>query len=531
MKNPHENTSITDDPLSQSDESVWNQYFGDQELFGVIRQDVVRTFPGIEFFRKDTVQDSMSKILFFYAREHPYMCYRQGMHEILGPIFFTRFSNQKYLEHIKEMTDDIDKLLIFLLDPDYIEHDTYAIFSRVMSAIGSYYRINNLIPTPDGYFPPQEVLDINEKTNSEAEVISQLNYIRDNILKKEDQELYQFLMKMEIPLQIFGIRWLRLLFGREFALMDLLVLWDAIFADGDKFELPNYILVAMLIRIRDFLLHNDYTTCLTYLMKYPSNVDINLILKHALYMYFPKPLPINPVPSGQVKYQKKQVKQLPALPRSRNNSLPESSTHKKPPTTLSDLQIQQAKKMAKINHLQSTTGANGLVINGISENSKELMSLELRHAQDIILITQHKLSQYLTTFRKHINRNHSEELNQAVEGIEELCALLDVKFTSTNDVLTAPVDAALEANEEKKRERSSSLVEPHPKVDESKRSSSSESERAKYEIPDIKDSSKLFGRKKSVEMKTFLSDWQQIEVEEDSVPSIDPLGALNEHKK
>lgn len=34
--------------------------------------------------------------------------------------------------------------------------------------------------------------------------------------------------------------------------MDLLVLWDAIFADGDKFELPNYILVAMLIRIRDF---------------------------------------------------------------------------------------------------------------------------------------------------------------------------------------------------------------------------------------------------------------------------------------
>lgn len=46
-------------------------------------------------------------------------------------------------------------------------------------------------------------------------------------------------------------RWLRLLFGREFALLDLLVLWDAIFADSDHFDLPNYVLVAMLIRIRD----------------------------------------------------------------------------------------------------------------------------------------------------------------------------------------------------------------------------------------------------------------------------------------
>lgn len=45
-------------------------------------------------------------------------------------------------------------------------------------------------------------------------------------------------------------RWLRLLFGREFPLQDLLVLWDAIFAVGNQFELTNFIVVAMLIRIR-----------------------------------------------------------------------------------------------------------------------------------------------------------------------------------------------------------------------------------------------------------------------------------------
>ena len=46
-------------------------------------------------------------------------------------------------------------------------------------------------------------------------------------------------------------RWVRLLFGREFPMQDLLVLWDAIFADGIAFDLVDYMFVAMLLYIRD----------------------------------------------------------------------------------------------------------------------------------------------------------------------------------------------------------------------------------------------------------------------------------------
>ena len=46
-------------------------------------------------------------------------------------------------------------------------------------------------------------------------------------------------------------RWVRLLFGREFPLQDLLALWDAIFADGRSLSLVDYIFVAMLQHIRD----------------------------------------------------------------------------------------------------------------------------------------------------------------------------------------------------------------------------------------------------------------------------------------
>lgn len=86
---------------------------------------------------------------------------------------------------------------------------------------------------------------------SELEVIQQLNTIKDKILAKEDPKLHDHLLKLEIPLSLFGIRWLRLLFGREFALHDLLVVWDAIFAEDEKFDLINYLTVAMLICIRD----------------------------------------------------------------------------------------------------------------------------------------------------------------------------------------------------------------------------------------------------------------------------------------
>lgn len=95
-----------DDPLSQSDKSVWNQHFCDKELMTVIRQDVIRTFPGLEFFRKPRIQEIMINILFCYARVKPEMCYRQGMHEILAPIIFVMHSDHQALLHIKDISAD-----------------------------------------------------------------------------------------------------------------------------------------------------------------------------------------------------------------------------------------------------------------------------------------------------------------------------------------------------------------------------------------------------------------------------------------
>lgn len=57
--------------------------------------------------------------------------------------------------------------------------------------------------------------------------------------------------KFEVLLtELFYSRWLRLLFGREFPIHDLLFVWDAIFAFRPPLSLVDYVFVAMLEYIR-----------------------------------------------------------------------------------------------------------------------------------------------------------------------------------------------------------------------------------------------------------------------------------------
>ena len=94
-------------------------------------------------------------------------------------------------------------------------------------------------------------------------------------------------------LQIYGIRWLRLLFGREFSFRDTLLLWDTIFADSCPPSLCDQLVVALLVALRDLLLRYDYQDAVQLLMKLPSNLSVFYCSQFALYLKdpirFPKP--------------------------------------------------------------------------------------------------------------------------------------------------------------------------------------------------------------------------------------------------
>lgn len=58
-------------------QSSWNKFFQDNELKMTIDQDVVRTFPEIDFFQDKKVQEKLCNILFHFARENPRISYKQ----------------------------------------------------------------------------------------------------------------------------------------------------------------------------------------------------------------------------------------------------------------------------------------------------------------------------------------------------------------------------------------------------------------------------------------------------------------------
>ena len=80
---------------------------------------------------------------------------------------------------------------------------------------------------------------------------------------------------------------MRLLFGREFSLKNLLILWDSLFASPDFQGMVEFVCIAMLLFVRDSLLCSDYTACLSLLLRYPETQHVNFFISKALFLRNP----------------------------------------------------------------------------------------------------------------------------------------------------------------------------------------------------------------------------------------------------
>ncbi|KAM5187964.1 TBC1 domain family member 5 isoform 5-T8 [Callospermophilus lateralis] len=282
---------MINNPLSQDEGSLWNKFFQDKELRSMIEQDVRRTFPEMQFFQQENVRKILTDVLFCYARENEQLLYKQGMHELLAPIVFILHCDHQAFLHASESAQPSEEMKT-LLNPEYLEHDAYAMFSQLMETAEPWFSTfehdgqkgkETLMP-PIPFARPQDL-------GPTVAIVTKVNQIQDHLLKKHDIELYMHLNRLEIAPQIYGLRWVRLLFGREFPLQDLLVIWDALFADGLSLSLVDYIFIAMLLYIRDALISSNYQTCLGLLMHYPLIGDVHSLILKALFLRDPKKNP------------------------------------------------------------------------------------------------------------------------------------------------------------------------------------------------------------------------------------------------
>ncbi|KAH7329156.1 rab-GTPase-TBC domain-containing protein [Stachybotrys elegans] len=255
IEHPETLAELTIDPLTDDPSSPWNTIRQDEAIRAEILQDVQR-LPDEANYHEDGIQRMILDILFVYCKNYPSRGgYRQGMHELLAAI--VHVVSQDALDATTcQDPAAADQVMVETLDAAHVEHDAYCLFSKLMSQAQSFYEVQRVPGST--------------RQDSSSAIIERSRFIHEVCLAKVDPELAAHLTNIEILPQIFLIRWIRLIFSREFPFDQFLILWDTIFAVDSSLELIDLICVAMLTRIRWQLLEADYSVCLQLLLKYPS---------------------------------------------------------------------------------------------------------------------------------------------------------------------------------------------------------------------------------------------------------------------
>ena len=288
-------------PLSTASSSPWQQYFHSTELSVTIKQDLDRTYAESGFYQNDGVQQLMLNVLLVWAKCNPQYEYRQGMNELLAPIVLTVFKDNRNANWQ-------DGLLGELLDRRFAEYDVWALFNKLMTVMAPFFAKIDSHSNAKAYLRPR-AQDTNDllfpaapsTPSSQSPILLKCHHIHHTLLAQHDPALYKHLNSQDVQPQLYGLRWYRLLFAREFHVVDVCTVWDVLFSQedgrrrsgvgsggGGGYLMADYFTVAMLFYVRGHLLQGDNTACLRRLLTFPPVEDMRALIDRALFFTAPQ---------------------------------------------------------------------------------------------------------------------------------------------------------------------------------------------------------------------------------------------------
>ncbi|XP_047977313.1 TBC1 domain family member 5 homolog A-like [Salvia hispanica] len=372
---------VMDNPLSQNPDSMWGRFFKNAELERMLDQDLTRLYPERDsYFQTSVCQGILRRILLLWCLRNPEYGYRQGMHEILAPLLYVLHVDVENLSEVKRTYADhfVDKFDGFSfhendltykfdfkkfsdsegdnngfentsakasslceLDPEiqttvllndaygaegelgivlsekFMEHDAYSMFDSLMSGSGGPIAMAKFYSHPSG------------KPHTGPPPVIEASSAFYHLLYNVDSSLHAHLVELGVEPQYFALRWLRVLFGREFSLEELLVIWDEIFAHENTVSSPavacdaesNVALlesprgaficafaVSMILNLRSSLLATENATiCLQRLLNFPDDTKLAKLLAKAksLHATARDANKLNPVPIQSELYDRR----------------------------------------------------------------------------------------------------------------------------------------------------------------------------------------------------------------------------------
>ncbi|KAG1711056.1 hypothetical protein DVH05_013773 [Phytophthora capsici] len=305
---------------SQSSSS-WSQYFTDETLLEEINTDLDRLYPaGNEsFFQNELYLSTLRHVLFVWCRLHPDVAYRQGMHDVVAVVLYA------FLQTSGEGQEEIIQVHNL---PEHAEADNFLVFEAVMLFLKPFYEIvktrQEVASGRDNKNGNRLFANFSLKENENGNgdygdfnagarkpALHRLcHHVQYELLQQKDPQLYYHLRNLEIVPETYCLRWIRLLFAREYALNELLWIWDAMIldssrvaidfpiinmtdkSDNDLLQLPKlstktedadwigfpllrYICVARLLQLSSQLRQEDNTGCLRLLMRAYQEEDVD----------------------------------------------------------------------------------------------------------------------------------------------------------------------------------------------------------------------------------------------------------------
>jgi TBC1 domain family protein 5 len=161
-----------------------------------IEQDV-RRLPDEPFYHTDRIQTLILDVLFVWCKLHPRAGgYRQGMHELLAPMVLVLEQDSVLRGEVEAAAATADggdvsgagdtMMLLEMLDADFLEHDAYALFKRLMQAAVEFYQLGDADAGGRG-----------------GAIVEKSRAIHEYYLKTVDPELSEHFTDIEVLPQIF----------------------------------------------------------------------------------------------------------------------------------------------------------------------------------------------------------------------------------------------------------------------------------------------------------------------------------------
>jgi TBC1 domain family member 13 len=264
--------AVVDHPLSTNQNSLWNTFFKDQELWDEIEKDVKRTRREMNFFSKaadeslnteanrkrldlqadvkkadltaddvskyiETHADVLHRILFIYAKLNPGVEYVQGMNEVLAVIYYCFIEQDARDERIIPMK--------------YTESDAFFAFSNIM------------IQLRDGF-----LRELDKESNGIQGRIKQFS----EIMKAVEPHAHRTIEGNQVDHQFYSLRWFMLLLCQEFDMSMAIRLWDTLLADPKRFTFTAFTSCALVSYVRDDIIDGDFACCMENLQRAADRV-------------------------------------------------------------------------------------------------------------------------------------------------------------------------------------------------------------------------------------------------------------------